>query len=367
MKRRIMKCSFLLLLLLPMLGFAGTKGEEAEKKISRQFTTQANGYLDINNRYGDIDIAIGESNKIKIDVLITAEASSLKKAQEAIERVNVTFQESSNRVSAQTEIASNSGWSSWFDTGEANLRINYHVLVPEDIYLSLINKYGNIYVETTSRDLRIDLSYGDIRLGDIKSKLSLKMAYGDGTMAKIADGDIDLSYSDLEMKDANAVRLEMKYTDLVMGSATRLKLISSYSNLRGKDVSELSYAGKYDDLVFERVKDIEAESAYSGLKLGGLGTSGRFDMRYGDLSVGDIERGFAMININTSYTGVILDFLEDASFTIDAQNNYCDINHHGLKVTEDIQKAGSTTLKASKGTGGGQVIARMNYGELSIQ
>ena len=159
----------------------------------------------------------------------------------------------------------------------------------------------------------------------------------------------------------------MKYTDLVMGSADRLKVVSSYCDLHGNDVDEITYSGKYDDLEFERVKSIEVESSYSGMRLNGLSTSGRFGMRYGDLQVDNIARGFSRLDINTSYTGVDLDFAEDASFVIDAQNNYCNIRHHGLKITEDIQKAGSTTLKASKGSGGGQVMARMNYGELNIQ
>ncbi len=366
MKTIIMKYS-LLLLVLPVLGFAGTKGEEAEKKISRQFTTHANSYLDISNRYGNIDVAIGASNQIKIDVLITAEASNIKKAQEAVDRINIAFEESTNRVAARTEVENNSGWSSWFDNSNVNLKINYTVMVPADVYLQLANKYGNIYVETTNRDLRIDLDYGDIRLGNINAKLNLDMSYSDGAISGIKDGDLSLSYSDLEMEDAAALQVDMKYTDLVMGSANRLKVVSSYSDLQGIDVDEVSYSGKYDELTFERVKIMDAESAYTGVQVSGLSTSGRFDMRYGELSVGNIGRGFTRLDINTSYTGVALGFDEGASFSIDAQNNYCDINHHGLKVTEDIQRAGSTTLKASKGTGGGIVMVRMNYGELSIQ
>jgi len=36
-------------------------------------------------------------------------------------------------------------------------------------------------------------------------------------------------------------------------------------------------------------------------------------------------------------------------------------------VTEDIQKAGSISLKASRGIGGGWIMARMNDGELSVE
>lgn len=366
MKMINMKCS-LLLLLLPVLGFAGSKGNEVERKISRQFTTQTNGYLDISNRYGNIDVAVGASNQIKIDVVITAEASSVKKAQEAVDRINIAFEESSNRVSARTEVENNSGWSSWFDNSNVSLKINYTVMVPADIFMQLANKYGNIYVETTNRDLRIDLDYGDIRLGNIYAKLDLDMSYSDGAISGIKNGDLSLSYSDLEMEDAEALQVDMKYSDLVMGSAIRLKVVSSYSDLQGNDVDEVSYSGKYDELVFERVKSIEAQSAYSGMQVSGLSTSGRFDMRYGELDVSNIRRGFSRLDIATSYTGVVLGFDEGSSFSIDAQNNYCDINHHGLTVTEDIQRAGSSTLKASRGTGGGLIFVRMNYGELSIE
>src|SRR6187431_33064 len=182
MKMRIMKCSFLLLLI-PVLGFAGMNGEVVERKISKQFTTQANGFLDISNRYGNIDVAIGATNQIKIDVRITAESSNVKKAQEAVDRINIVFEETTNRVTARTEVGNNSGWNSWFDDSNVNIKINYTVIVPPDIFLELTNKYGNIYVETTNRDLKIDLAYGDIRLGNINARLKLDMSYSDGAIS----------------------------------------------------------------------------------------------------------------------------------------------------------------------------------------
>ena len=366
MKVLTMKCS-LLLLFIPLLGLSGNKGQQVEKSINREFNIQSNGLLGINNRYGSIDIAIGEGNKVKMDILITVEAPSTKKAQEAMDRISIEFDEGTNRVQATTEIESSSSWSTWFDNDNVDIEINYTVLAPVDVYLDLVNKYGDIYVETTNRDLKIDLGYGDIRLGDINAKLSLDMAYSEGTTSRIQDGDLDLSYSDLAMEDAQSVNLDMKYTDLVMGSATRLKVVSSYSDLHGKDVDEVMYSGKYDDLYFERVKTIDVESGYSGMEIEGLSQSGNFEMRYGDLRVDNIGNQFTKLNINTSYTGVELRFAGGTSYTIDAQNNYCDIQHDGLKVSEDIQKGGSLTLKGTKGTGGGMVYVRMNYGELSIE
>jgi hypothetical protein len=361
MKMRIMKCS-LLLLLIPFLAVAGPKSSEVEKRINREFSIATDGKLMISNKYGRIDVAIGESNKIKVEVVIKVEASSEKKAQERLALINVRFEEDKNRVSALTEIESSSGWMSWFETGNTEIQINYNVLVPADIYLDLINKYGSIYVETTTRDMRIDLDYGDIRLGDVYARLSLDMAYSNGAISRVNNGDIILAYSELEMEDAEAVRIDMKYADLVMGSAIRANVLTAYSDFRAIDIDELTYRGKYDDVSIERVKSIDYGKCVFRHEDRWVKSAWHFEMRYGDLQVSNIIPGFTRIDINTSYTGVVLRFAPVTSYAVDAQNNYCDIYHRNLKIMEDIQKAGSTTLKASKGTGGGLVFARMNYG-----
>ena len=366
MKTTIRKCS-LLLLFIPLLQFAFAEKFEAEKRVNKDFNIQADGTLLIDNKYGRIDIAIGENNQIKLEVVMKVKANSEKKAQETLDRISVEVSQNGNRVTAATIVASSSSWMTWLDQGNSDLEINYNVLVPADIFLDLNQKYGSIFVETTNRDLRIDLSYGDIRLGDINAKLFLDMAYSDGTMSRINDGKMVLSYSDLDMEDARTLDIDMKYTDIVMGSAIRANVVAAYSDLRGIDIDEFIYRGKYDDVVVERVKTVDMESAYSGWRIEGLSGQGRFEMRYGDLQVNNIADGFSKLDIQTSYTGVVLRFTPSTSFTIDAQNSYCDIQHRNLKVTEDIQKTGSTILKASRGSGGGTVFARMSYGELKLE
>ncbi len=365
MKRKVIKCS-LLFLLLPLFVFAGGDGERVEKKINRDFTIQPNGLVDLTNKYGNLDIAIGQSNQVKINVTISVEASSAKKAQEALDRINVEFEEGNNRVEARTVIESNSGWNSWFNFGSNEMEINYQVLVPADVFLQLSNKYGNIYLETTNRDVSVELAYGNIRLGDINGNLDLDMSYSKGNISLIRDGKLTLSYSELEMEDGNEVTLDNKYTDLKTGSLQKLNMESAYSNLHSVSIGRFDYNGKYDDLAVERAGSINAETSYTGIEVDEMEGNGDFDMRYGDLKIQKIHGGFSRMNINTSYTGVELDFNTDAAFSVDAETNYCDIHHHDLKIMEDTEKQSSKVLKGSRGTGGGAVIARMNYGELTI-
>lgn len=366
MKTIIRTCS-LICMLMPLIGLAIAEKSEVVKRITKDFNVQADHILDISNKYGRIDIAIGASNHIKMEVTMKVEAGNERKAQEALDRISVSITQSGNRVSATTNISSTTGWSSWFDSGNVEMEINYHVFVPEDIYLELRQKYGSIFVETTRRDLRIDLDYGDLNLGDIHARVSLQMSYSNATMSMIRSGDIHLSYSDLEMEDAPTLKLEMKYSNVVMGSAVSANVVASYSDFKGMDIDDFTYRGKYDGVNVERVKTVDMESSYSGWRIGGLSGQGRFDMRYGDLQINNIGGTFSKLDINTSYTGVVLRFAPSTSFTIDAETNYCGIDHRGLKVSENIQKASNTILKASKGSGGGLVRVRMNYGELKLE
>lgn len=366
MIRRVMKCS-LFFLLLPIFAFAGKYGEKVEKIINREFNIKTDGYVSLTNKYGDLDIAIGPANQVKITVTISVKASSEKKAQETLDRINVDFEEGNNRIKATTDVESSSGWLSWFNFGKTKMEINYQVLVPADVYLDLCNKYGDIYVESSNRDIKIELAYGNIRLGDLNSNLKLDMSYSKGNISQIKDGDITLAYSDLEMEDSHDVKMNNKYTDLKTGSIEKLNLVSAYSKLQSVYISQLEYNGKYDDVVLDRAGLINAETAYTDIVVEESEAGGDFDMRYGDLKLQQIQKGFAKININTSYTGVELGFNRDASYSLDAETNYCDISHPDLKILEDSQRESRASLKGLRGIGGGEIRARMNYGELNIE
>ncbi|MEP6647469.1 MAG: DUF4097 family beta strand repeat-containing protein [Saprospiraceae bacterium] len=366
MKSIVVKCS-LLLLLVPFFAFMLKDSEHVEKKVNREFTIQPNGYVTLTNKYGSLDVAIGEDNQVKINVTISAKASSEKKAQEAVDRISIDFEEGNNRVQATTNIESANGWLSWFNFGKTEMEINYQVLVPKDIYLDLTNKYGDIYMESTDRDLKIELAYGNIRLGDVNANLKMDMSYSEGNISQIKDGDITLKYSDLEMEDGQNVTMNNRYVDLKTGSIQKLNLESAYSNLKSVSIGQFEYNGKYDDVVLDRAGSVHAETAYTDIVIDEVEKGGDFDMRYGDLQLKQIHRGFSNININTSYTGVEIELTSDASFSIDAETNYCDISHPELKIMEDSQRELSATLVGSRGVGGGEIKARMSYGELNIE
>lgn len=366
--QEIMKCNFLLfLLIVPFFALAGSDDPRLEKKINREFSIRSDGRVELDNRYGNIDIAIGSSNQVKIDVTIAATAPNERRAQEMLNKVTIAFEEGNNRVSARTDIGSNTSWTSWLTPGKTEIDIHYQVSVPADVYLDLVNRFGNIYLETTNRDLEIDLSYGDLRLGDINAKLKLTMMYSEGSISQIKEGNLQMAYSELEMEDASQLDLDMKYGDIVSGTIKKLNLTSSYSDLEANEVSMMTYTGKYDDVEIDRVEMIVAETGYTDIVIGELTQDATFNMRYGDLTISNIRRGFSKINLNTSYAGVMLNFMKDAGYTLDVNVNYCDVRENpDMKISERIEKPTNVVLKGTHLGGGGTVYARMNYGELIL-
>lgn len=355
-----------IILLIPVLAFSFIQKERVERRISKSFAIQSDGIMEIDNRYGNIDIAVGEAGTIKMEVIMAATSNSEKKAQDALERISIDFNEGNNRISARTQINDASGWMSWFSTGNVDMDIHYKVLVPADVFLELTNKYGSIYVETTDRELTVDLSYGQLSLGDINADLDLEMAYSDARISQIKNGDLTLAYSDMEMEDGSDISIEMKYTDLKAGTFQKLRLVSAYGSFENNGVHQMDYNGKYDDLIVGQLGSFSGDASYTDIVIGQLDGEGRFDMRYGDLEINAIRPGFSRIDIHSSYTGVALDFISGASFSLDAAVNYCDIRYDDLKVSENIDKGSSHILKGTRGSGNGQVYARMNYGELLI-
>jgi len=353
-------------LLLPLFAFGSNDDTRLEKRINKEFSIQSDGRVELNNKHGNIDIAIGEDHKVKINVLISATGGSERKVQETLDRITVSFEEGNNRVSAQTEIESTSGWLSWFSTGKSSFDIRYQVWVPADVFLKLSNQYGSIYVETTNRDIDIELAFGNLHLGDINGRLKLDMSYSEGAISQIRDGDMVLAFSDLEMEDGNDMTMDIKYSKVESGTFQKLRLVSANSEFQNISVGTVDYDGKYDDVILEHVSQIDVESSFTGLVIQQLTGESSFEMRYGELEVQNIHRSFNKLNLNSSFTGVELNFMPDASFSVDAETNFCEIEHEGLNVISNIEKTGKRSFQASKGNSDNKVEVRMNYGELWI-
>ena len=91
----------------PKLGGRYTK----EKKITKEYTVNANALLKINNSYGNVDVITWDQNRITIEVTVKTNGNDEDKVIKKLNDIDVKFQGDATMVSAITEISeSNSSW-----------------------------------------------------------------------------------------------------------------------------------------------------------------------------------------------------------------------------------------------------------------
>jgi hypothetical protein len=82
------------LLLLPLGLYAGnfpTGNYTKEKKINKTFDVQKEASLNIDNRYGNVDVITWNKNEIQIEITITTSGNKESQVQKQLDNITVDF------------------------------------------------------------------------------------------------------------------------------------------------------------------------------------------------------------------------------------------------------------------------------------
>lgn len=345
--------------------------QDFSKDIHKEFSVDSDATIDLNNKYGNVNIETTSGSQVIIDVNIIVNASNQDKADAIFDRIDVDFSNSNQYVKAETTISSkNTGWfKRWWSGGnKSSFKIHYFVKMPESCELKLSNKYGDSFVDELNNRATVSIKYGAIEMKQVDGLLNLELKYGKGNIGNAKDADLDLGYSKLTMESTDDLDLSLSYSTFHLSQAVSVDADMKYSNLRVSNADLILLDSKYDDIEIQNVGEVQLDSRYTNVDIQNLNDKGYFDMGYGGLKVRNLASSFHSMNIETNYTGVKLYLSEDTNFTLDAVTDYTSVKAPDLNTTVDIRKNNSTTLKGYYGSqNGGEIVARMKYGSLSIQ
>jgi len=133
---------------------------------------------------------------------------------------------------------------------------------------------------------------------------------------------------------------------------------------KAKDIQTES---KYDKLNFGETVSLKADTKYSQIRIASLTRSLIITSGYGGVKVDKVAPDFETIDITNSY-GQISIGLNNASYTVDANCEYCGISYpqdrfKGNRMKEDNRYE----LNGKVGTaGGGNVKISSRYGEIKL-
>jgi Putative adhesin len=300
-------------------------GQEQEfvKNFDKTFAVGKNEVVMLANKYGNVEVKTGATNRVVVNVRVRVNATSQEEAQKMFDRINITFSNGPEFVKTETIIESKNDGYKWYwnKSQTADFSIDYEVTMPVNNRLDLSNKYGTSHVAALNAAVKIEHKYGDFKL-DGATAAVIDLAYGGGQLGTISALNASVSYGKLTSPNVNALKMKSKYSAFKFGKMQLADIQSAYDDYQIDDVNTLKIEGKYGDLNVGIVETLTANSNYTDFKIKRIEGNADFDTRYGDVHIGSVKTGFGTLNIKGSYTDYSLAIDPSVSYQLDATGTY---------------------------------------------
>ncbi len=344
---------------------------EFSKTINKQFPTTADGTVKISNRYGKVEIKTWDNNEVKVEVVIKVDAHSEDRANDVFDRITIDFNSSRNFVSAATEIASKSGWDSWWGGGSNDsYKINYQVYMPATNKLDLFNKYGDSYVAALKGRVNLEIKYGNIQVDQVDNDVDLMLGYGNASITGAQELGLEVKYSKVKVGTASNVDIVSKYSTVTIDEAQDVRSETKYDHYHLGMVKDYHNIGKYDDVHIKVAASVRAAAKYSDYTVVHLKDWADFDLEYGSASVEMLDRAFTALEIRGRYTDYKIEVQEGTHYQLDASSRYANIRYPSeFTVVKEIKDGNDREVQGFVGDKNqAKVIkARLDYGGIKVK
>tara|TARA_R110002049_G_scaffold107950_4_gene255874 strand:- start:19498 stop:20577 length:1080 start_codon:yes stop_codon:yes gene_type:complete len=356
--KSIYKITFLLLLF-PFITNANTgdKKHEKSKTIKKEYSVNSNAKLDIDNKYGDLNITTWDKNRVEIQVIITVKGDDLDEVEDKLNSIKIEFNASSSLVQAETIFGEKKSNWSWFGKSKnTNYKINYIVKMPKTNSVDLDNDYGSIYLGNLSGKAAINCDYGKISIGELSaSNNNINLDYcSSSSIAFMKSGDINIDYS-----------------KLTIDNSENIKLNADYSTIKFVKAGSIDYNLDYGSITVNDVESIIGNSDYVSLRFGTVRKKLVVDTDYGSLTIKNLIKGFDNVEITGQYTGIKIGVESENSFNFEIDLQYSGFKRDDDKI-EFFKSISKSTKKYYEGKyGKGKTNSTLNvnsqYGSVRIQ
>lgn len=170
--------------------------------LTKEFTMEGKGDLDVRTSGGSISVAGNNSNKVIVEMYVRQNGKIVDPQdadiRERLEEYRIDISKSSNTVSV---IAEKKGTNWGF--GKNNLSISFNVSVPEAMSCDLNTSGGSISIERLNGEQSLNTSGGSIKIHEINGNTKARTSGGSINVAGY-QGKLDASTSGGSIKMSNS-------------------------------------------------------------------------------------------------------------------------------------------------------------------
>jgi hypothetical protein len=171
--------------------------------------------------------------------------------------------------------------------------------------LTLVNKFGDIYIDDVFGKLKISLSNGDLKINSLEGEAQIELAFGTGIINYIREGQMTVSYSDIKIKDALKLDIDSKSSTLNIERVDYMKIIS-----------------RRDKYFINTVENFYGNSELSQIWIEKMLCETDCSQKYGSLTLSEINKEFCKIRLRSEYTDLSMTFPKGTTY--EAEVSYPD-------------------------------------------
>lgn len=301
--------------------------------------------MKIDTEYSDIKIVNHVKPEIDVNVVITVDAKSEKKANEILDKIEIKIKQSASSVEIETELKK-------MTLKNVDLDIAIVIFAPVDI------------------NLVSDTEFGDLSVGEIHGTTNIEAEYGAVNIRKLMS----------DKKDEPNI-LDFEFCDpVIIGVVKRAKISAEYSNLKIKGVGVLSLNADFNETKIEKsillraeidygslyvgeVKQLVVEGDFTDINIGKILKTAKFEMDYGSLEINALSNGFQNMSLTADYLDAIINMSGSNDVKIVGSVSMGDVD---LPKYVNVKKESVTERSFSGGNGDALIEVDMEFGSLKI-
>lgn len=258
------------------LGQGVTAQETVSKKIEKTYRMTGAGELNLENKYGNINLYGWDKDEISVVISIMVNHRKKETANELLLRINPIIRESSDFVSIGYEIAEKSSSffgnlfekANPFDYDRSNLQIDYTIYMPSKAELKVTNTFGDVIIEDWIGELKAYVEHGDLWINENLNRVDIEIKYGKLRAKSINYGTISLKNGALDMENAKSIKVTSSGSDVQIEKVTSLEFYSNKDEVTIDEVGTLYGTLKFSTIELNRlIKDVDLTLKIADLRI----------------------------------------------------------------------------------------------------
>lgn len=307
----------LVILTLITTAIAAEGQDRVAKTYQKEFSLTDNSNIYLENRFGQMNIENWDKNSISIIIEIKLDYPEGDKATRLLNSINIEFTQTGNDISAITKIDEDfmKTWGRHFDSDSKDFSIDWEVKMPKQSSITLVNKYGDIFVNELTGKCKIELKYGNLKankiIRDNEDPLSM----------------LSINYGNATIDEVSWYKAEIKYAKLNISKAKAIVIVSRYSKISIDQVSSIVSESKYDTYSIGTISNFVGESGYTTYRFDELTKKLDLTVKYGDVRIDKVPASFESITFNGGYSSINAVIDPSASYNLTGDASYGDIKY----------------------------------------